>query len=53
MRKVISAAQTPKALTKVLFGEVNPTGKLPVTIPEAGDLHAALYPFGHGLSYGG
>jgi beta-N-acetylhexosaminidase len=33
-----------KALAKVLTGEVNPTGKLPVTIPN-------FYPFGHGLSY--
>ncbi|WP_254434163.1 glycoside hydrolase family 3 protein [Halobacillus sp. Marseille-Q1614] len=33
-----------EALAKVLSGEVNPTGKMPVTIPE-------LYPYGHGLSY--
>jgi beta-N-acetylhexosaminidase len=41
-----------ESLTRVLFGEVNPTGKLPVTIPRA-DGSGALYPFGHGLRYGG
>jgi beta-N-acetylhexosaminidase len=41
-----------ESLTRVLFGEVNPAGKLPVTIPRA-DGSGALYPFGHGLSYGG
>lgn len=44
-----TAAQL-EALTRVLFGEVNPTGKLPVTIPRA-DGSGDLYPFGHGLSY--
>jgi beta-N-acetylhexosaminidase len=39
-----------ESLTRVLYGEVNPTGKLPVTIPRA-DGSGALYPFGHGLSY--
>lgn len=35
---------------EVLFGETEPTGLLPVTIPTAaGD--GVLYPFGHGLSY--
>ncbi|WP_099159172.1 glycoside hydrolase family 3 protein [Virgibacillus ndiopensis] len=33
-----------KALSRVLSGEVNPEGKLPVTIP-------GLYDFGHYLSY--
>lgn len=33
-----------KAAAKALFGKINPTGKLPVTIPE-------MYEFGHGLSY--
>jgi beta-N-acetylhexosaminidase len=40
-----------KALTKVLFGEVNPTGRLPVNIPAGGDPGTVLYPFGHGLGY--
>ncbi|MGN9911310.1 glycoside hydrolase family 3 protein [Phytohabitans sp. LJ34] len=40
-----------EALVRVLFGEVNPRGRLPVTIPRA-DGTGALYPFGHGLSYG-
>ncbi|HET6729854.1 MAG TPA: glycoside hydrolase family 3 protein [Jiangellaceae bacterium] len=39
-----------ESLTRVLFGEVNPSGKLPVTIPRA-DGSGPLYPFGHGLSY--
>ncbi|SCL23071.1 beta-N-acetylhexosaminidase [Micromonospora rhizosphaerae] len=46
-----TAAQL-ESLTRVLFGEVNPVGKLPVTIPRA-DGSGALYPFGHGLSYHG
>jgi beta-N-acetylhexosaminidase len=39
-----------ESLTRVLFGEVNPAGRLPVTIPRA-DGSGALYPFGHGLRY--
>jgi beta-N-acetylhexosaminidase len=45
-------AASMESLTRVLFGEVNPVGKLPVTIPRA-DRSGALYAFGHGLSYGG
>jgi beta-N-acetylhexosaminidase len=45
-------AASLESLTRVLFGEVDPVGKLPVTIPRA-DGSGALYPFGHGLSYGG
>lgn len=41
------------ALVRVLFGEVNPSGKLPVEIPAAGDPNQTLYPYGHGLGYGG
>jgi beta-N-acetylhexosaminidase len=39
-----------ESLTRVLFGEVDPAGKLPVTIPRA-DGSGALYPFGHGLRF--
>jgi beta-N-acetylhexosaminidase len=39
------------AATRVLFGEVNPTGKLPVSIPTAEDPDTELYPYGHGLSF--
>jgi beta-N-acetylhexosaminidase len=39
-----------ESLTRVIYGEVNPTGKLPVTIPQPGGT-GVLYPFGHGLSY--
>jgi beta-N-acetylhexosaminidase len=40
-----------EALTKVLFGEISPKGKLPVMIPIAGDPNTTLYPFGTGLTF--
>ena len=40
-----------ESLSRVLFGEVNPSGKLPVTIPVAGTNDQPLYPFGFGLNY--
>lgn len=40
-----------ESLVKVLYGEVAPAGKLPVTIPVAGEPDTALYPFGHGLTW--
>jgi beta-N-acetylhexosaminidase len=40
-----------ESAVRVLYGEVNPQGKLPVTIPTADDPDTALYRFGHGLSY--
>jgi beta-N-acetylhexosaminidase len=41
-----------ESLTRVLFGESTPSGRLPVTIAAAGDPDGGvLYPFGHGLSY--
>ncbi|MEX1909697.1 glycoside hydrolase family 3 protein [Janibacter sp. Y6] len=39
------------ALVRVLTGEVEPTGTLPVDIPAADDPGTVLYPFGHGLRY--
>ena len=41
-------AVSMESLTRVLFGEVNPTGKLPVDIPAASDPSTALYPYGYG-----
>jgi beta-N-acetylhexosaminidase len=41
-----------ESLTKVLFGELDPTGKLPVMVPVAGHPDQTLYPFGYGLSFG-
>ena len=39
-----------ESLVRVLFGEVNPTGQLPVSIPLA-DGTGELFPYGHGLGY--
>ena len=40
-----------RALSRVLFGEVDPGGKLPVSIPAADDPERVIYPFGQGLGY--
>ncbi len=40
-----------RALAKVLLGVINPTGLLPVAIPDADRPSTSLYPIGHGLSY--
>jgi beta-N-acetylhexosaminidase len=45
-----TTAISMESLTRVLFGEVPPSGRLPVSIPTAGDPSTALYPFGHGLT---
>ena len=44
-------APAMQAVARVLFGVVNPTGKLPVRIPSAEDPNTPLYPYGHGLGY--
>ncbi|GAA2593712.1 glycoside hydrolase family 3 protein [Actinomadura fulvescens] len=44
-------AEAMRSLGKVLFGELSPAGKLPVTIPARDNPGQTLYPFGHGLSY--
>ena len=44
-----TTAISMESLAKVLFGEAQPRGKLPVMIPTAADPAVALYPFGHGL----
>jgi beta-N-acetylhexosaminidase len=38
-----------ESLVRVLFGEVDPAGRLPVSIPGADG--GELFPFGHGLGY--
>ncbi|MEJ7795495.1 MAG: glycoside hydrolase family 3 N-terminal domain-containing protein, partial [Nocardioides sp.] len=38
------------SLARVLFGELEPSGRLPVTIPLPSGA-GALYPYGHGLEY--
>jgi beta-N-acetylhexosaminidase len=40
------------ALVQALFGQFNPTGKLPVTITQPPPSKTVLYPFGFGLGYG-
>jgi beta-N-acetylhexosaminidase len=40
-----------ESLTRVLFGEVSPQGKLPVDIPSADDPDEVLFPFGAGLTW--
>ncbi|MEV0290302.1 MULTISPECIES: glycoside hydrolase family 3 protein [unclassified Kribbella] len=45
------AAVSMESLAKALYGEIKPTGKLPVDIPVAGDPATPLYPFGHGLTW--
>ena len=38
------------SMVRVLFGELDPSGRLPVTIPKANS-EKVLYPYGHGLEY--
>ena len=44
-------AEALRSAVKTLFGEIDPQGRLPVTIPARDDPGTALYPFGHGLTY--
>jgi beta-N-acetylhexosaminidase len=39
------------ALVRALFGQLNPSGELPVTVTQPHRPKAVLYPFGYGLSY--
>ena len=45
-----TTAISVESLARVLFGEVQPAGLLPVSIPTAADPGTTLYPFGHGLT---
>ena len=49
-RRTPTTAISMESLARVLFGEVQPRGKLPVDIPAAADPGTVLYPFGHGLT---
>jgi beta-N-acetylhexosaminidase len=40
-----------RAVARVLVGEREPVGKLPVRIPDAVDPSVTLYPYGHGLGF--
>ena len=44
-------ANAMEALTKVLFGERSPAGKLPVDIPAGDDPDTILYPYDTGLTW--
>ncbi|WUJ72816.1 endonuclease/exonuclease/phosphatase family protein [Kribbella soli] len=46
-----STAPSMEALAKVLYGEIAPTGKLPVEIPAKADPTEIMHPFGHGLTF--
>jgi beta-N-acetylhexosaminidase len=40
-----------ESLAKVLFGEITPTGKLPVPVPDPNRPGTDRFPFGHGISW--
>ncbi|GAA2060763.1 glycoside hydrolase family 3 protein [Streptomyces albiaxialis] len=44
-------APSMAAVARAVYGDVNPSGKLPVAIPNLEDPNRALYPYGHGLRY--
>jgi len=45
------SAVSLESAVRVIYAEVNPQGRLPVTIPTADGPGTTLYPFGHGESY--
>lgn len=40
-----------QAAVSAMFGEIAPTGRLPVAVPRAGNPESVLYPYGYGLHY--
>jgi beta-N-acetylhexosaminidase len=46
-----TSAPSMRAVANAISGALDPTGKLPVMIPHAGNPNSALYHFGRGLSY--
>ncbi|NDU76626.1 glycoside hydrolase family 3 protein [Actinomadura sp. DSM 109109] len=44
-------AEALRSAARVLFGELDPRGRLPVDIPARDEPGTVLYPFGHGLGY--
>lgn len=46
-----NTAESAEAVTRVLFGEISPAGKLPVDVPSGADPTRIRYPFGTGLSW--
>lgn len=46
-----SGAVSMESLTRVLFGEVAPSGRLPVPVPDPDRPGTDRYPFGHGLTW--
>lgn len=46
-----TTAPSVTATAAVLFGELNPSGSLPVMVPVDGEPDTPLYELGHGLSY--
>ena len=39
------------SLVRAIYGDIDPAGKLPVSIPALDESEGTLYEFGHGLSY--